>query len=393
MHLKYSKKLIYLLFILLLGGFQAGIEFRHLHSAAVVIDAHNDVVQRILKGEDISRSTNHGHSDLPRFRESGIDVQIFSIWVPPQSTNHSYYDQANWQIDSLQNFVRRNPAEAEFAGSSSDIGKNVKNGKFTVMLGLEGGHPIENDLRKLEHFYNRGVRYLTLTWNNSTNWATSASDEEAGNGKIHKKGLSAFGIKVVNKMNKLGMIIDVSHLGEKSFWDVIKATRKPVIASHSCAWSLCPNRRNLKDDQIEAIAKSGGVVFLNFAPFFIDSTFARKEKAILARNKTLIDSITNLKTENTEELIHNALSGEYLKIRPSLSQLVDHIDYMVKLAGADHVGLGSDFDGISVTPKDLDDVTYYPNITKELVHRGYTEIEIRKILGENFIRVLNENEN
>ena len=368
-------------------------DYRKLHFDALVVDTHNDVVQRILAGEDISKLTRHGQSDLPRFREGGLDVEMFSIWVPPEKKSRSYFDQADEQIDSVESFVRRNPDEAGLARSSAELERLVKEGKFVAMLGMEGGHPIADDLHKLEHFYARGVRYMTLTWNNSTDWATSAKDETDPDARLPRKGLSSFGKKVVRRMNRLGMMVDVSHVGERTFWDVMKVTRKPVIASHSSAWALSHHRRNLKDNQLRAIAKNGGVVFINFAPWFIDSTYSAKETALEERYKARIDSIRGsirgddfIKDQFTAE----ALKTEYEPIRPTLATLIDHFDYVAKLIGVDHVGIGSDFDGIPVTPRGMDDVTHLPNITRELLRRGYSETDVRKILGENFLRVLRE---
>jgi len=372
-------------------AFLAGADYKKLHFESIVVDTHNDVVQRILGGEDISTRTHHGHSDLPRFKEGGVDVQMFSIWVPPERSTSSYYNQTDEQIDSIESFVRRNPAEVGMARNTKEIEKLVKEGKFVAMLGMEGGHPIANDLQALEHFYNRGVRYMTLTWNNSTDWATSAKDETDPNFKLERKGLTEFGKQIVRKMNELGMMIDISHVGEATFWDVMKVTEKPVIASHSSVWTLCPHRRNLKDDQLKAIARNGGVVFINFNPGFIDSTFAAKEAALREKYKARIDSLE--KTVTAEEFLKDQyvaelLKDEYLPIRPTLTTLIDHFDYVAKLIGVDHVGIGSDFDGIHVTPRDMDDVTYLPNITRELLKRGYSEEDVKKILGGNFMRVL-----
>ena len=370
---------------------QVGVDYRKLHSEAIVVDAHNDAVQRILAGEDLSVRTTHGHSDLPRFREGGVDVQIFSIWVPPEKTLRSYFVQADEEIDSIESFARKNAAQVAMARTPGEIRASVRKGKFVAMLGIEGGHVIGNSLVKLEHFCRRGVRYMTLTWNNSTTWATSAKDETDPKAGLTHKGLTRFGRMVVRKMNDLGMIVDVSHVGERTFWDVMKTTKKPVIASHSSAWSLCHHFRDLKDDQLKAIAKSGGVVFINFAPAFIDSTFASKEKKMLERNRSRVDSLAPalqgdsfMKRQRTAEF----LAEEYKAIRPPLSVLMDHFEYVAKLIGVDHVGIGSDFDGISVTPLEMDDVTYLPNITRELLLRGYSGDDVKKILGENFLRVL-----
>lgn len=380
-----------LIILLPVPGSSQDTDYRKIHRDAIVVDTHNDVVQRMLHGEDISVRTRHGHSDLPRFEEGGLDVEMFSIWVPPEKTSRPYYDQSNEQIDSVESFVRRNPGKAGFARSVGDIERLVKEGKFAAMLGMEGGHAIDNDLKKLEHFYGRGVRYMTLTWNNSTDWATSASDETNPDAKLPHRGLTDFGKSVVKKMNDLGMMVDISHVGEQTFWDVMKITRKPVIASHSSVWALCPHRRNLKDDQLRAIKKNGGVVFINFNPGFIDSTYTKKENAMLEANKALKDSIE--RTLSGDDFIREQYGAELMMakfdpLKPSLSALIDHFDYIAKLIGVDHVGIGSDFDGIRITPAEMNDVTYLPNITRELLRRGYSAADVTKILGGNFLRVV-----
>src|SRR5258706_3393546 len=238
------------------AGFGPQTDYRKLHFDALVVDTHNDVVQRVLAGEDISKRTRHGQSDLPRFREGGLAVDVFSMWFPPEKKSRPYFDQADEQIDSIESLVRRNPGQAGLAHSSGELERLVKDGKFVAMLGMEGGHPIANDLHKLEHFYRRGVRYMTLTWNNSTDWATSAKDESDRAARLPRKGLSPFGKQVVRRMNELGMMVDISHVGERTFWDVLKVTRKPVIASHSSAWALSHHRRNLQDNQLRAIARN-----------------------------------------------------------------------------------------------------------------------------------------
>jgi membrane dipeptidase len=368
---------------------------RDLHFDAIVVDTHNDVAQRMISGEDISVLTATGHSDLPRLREGGVDVEIFSIWVPPEKTRRSYYDQADEQIDSVESLAKRNPAGVLLARSSADIEKAVREHKLAAMMGMEGGHPLLDSIGNLDHFYGRGVRYMTLTWNNSTSWATSAKDETDPETTLAHKGLTEVGRAIVRKMNEMGMLVDVSHVGEQTFWDVIRTTTKPVIASHSSVWNLCPHRRNLKDDQLRAIAKNGGVVFINFNPGFIDSTFSAKEEKMRAPHQREIDSLMKALPGDEfmkENRIARRFAAEYLPIRPPLSLLVDHFDYVAKLVGADHVGIGSDFDGISVTPLGMDDVAALPNVTRELLKRGYSESDVRKMLGGNFLRVLKEAE-
>jgi membrane dipeptidase len=280
--------------------------------------------------------------------------------------------------------------------------KVVQQHKIAAMFGVEGGHMIEDDLAKLESLYKRGARYLTLTHNIAPSWATSAADEAPlnppGGGTLkdpaRKKGLTDFGRQVVQRMNQLGMMIDVSHSGDQTFWDVIKLSTKPIIASHSSVYSLVPHRRNLKDDQIKAIAKNGGVIQVNFNPGFIDSSFDKKEAAFMAKHKTEYDSLmkSGMKDYYVLDYLNNKYAVEANAMRPPLSALIDHIDYIVKLVGVDYVGLGSDFDGINLTPQQLDDVTTYPLITKALVEKGYSKGDISKVLGGNLLRVLKANE-
>jgi membrane dipeptidase len=261
------------------------------------------------------------------------------------------------------------------------------------MFGVEGGHMIEDDLNKLEALYKRGSRYLTLTHNVAPSWATSAADETT-NPNLPQKGLTDFGIQVVTKMNELGMMIDVSHSGDQTFWDVIKITNKPIIASHSSVYSLVPSRRNLKDDQIKAIATNGGVIMINFHPGFIDNSFGDKEMVFLEKHSIEGDSLMNTGMDEwyMMDYLYKKYATEAELMRPPLSKLIDHIDYIVKLVGVDYVGLGSDFDGINLTPLQLDDVSTYPLITKALLEKGYNEKDIVKILGSNFLRVLKANE-
>lgn len=261
------------------------------------------------------------------------------------------------------------------------------------MIGVEGGHMIEDNLAYLDSLYKRGTRYMTLTWNNSTSWASSAKDETTNPGM--RKGLSDFGRQIVKRMNALGMIVDISHVGEQTFWDVIKTTTKPVIASHSCAYSLSPHSRNLKDDQIKAIGKNNGVIHLNFYSGFIDSNYMRRKAAFLDKHYRERDSLKALKLASYEidEWMSKKYPAEAEALRPSISQLMDHLDHIVKLIGVNGVGLGSDFDGIESAPQGLDDVAQMPNITKTLLERGYSKKDIKKILGENFIRVFKANQN
>jgi membrane dipeptidase len=269
-----------------------------------------------------------------------------------------------------------------------EIQDALKKNKFIAQYGVEGGHMIEDDINKLNTFYARGVRYMTLTWNNSPSWASSHADEKNPN-FTRKKGLNTFGKEIIHRMNQLGIIVDVSHVGEATFWDAIKTTTKPVIASHSNAYSICPVSRNLKDDQIIAIGKNGGVIHLNFFSGFVDSNFSKKDAAFRKKHANEIDSLlaTGIQREYAFTIISDKYPKESGNIKPDLEQLMQHFDHIVKLVGVDHVGLGSDFDGINSAPKELKTVVDYPVFTKALIARGYSNKDIGKVLGGNFLRV------
>ena len=375
--------------------------YKRMHRKAIVVDTHNDI---LMKAADVGTVfdrdlTGKTHSDLARWKKGGLDVQIFSVYCDGDLKNP--YAYANREMDSLDAVAARNPDKIVKVADYTQLMQVVKQNKIAAMFGVEGGHMIEDDLNKLEALYKRGAIYLTLTHNIAPPWATSAADETStnpSNGKglnsEGKKGLTAFGKQVVQKMNELGMMIDVSHLGDQSFWDVIKLTTKPIIASHSSVYSLVASRRNLKDDQIKAIAKNGGVIQVNFHPGFIDSSFGMKENAFIKKHAAENDSLmkSGMGDFYSLDYLFHKYTQEANATRPPLSMLIDHIDYIVKLVGADFVGLGSDFDGIFLPPQQLDDVTTYPLITKALVEKGHSKKDIYKILGGNFLRVLKANE-
>ena len=387
------------IFSVVLSGAQP---YKKLHFNSILADTHNDIpTTAIDKGVSFDQDLkNKTHSDLQRMIAGGVDVQLFSIWCDGLKENP--YAWANREIDTVMAWTNRNPQNMMTAFSVAEIKTAVKEKKLAVLFGLEGGHMIENDLNKLEALYNRGVRYMTLTWNNSTDWATSAayenpqntSKETVVNETAFKPGLTVFGRSVIKKMNELGMMVDLSHVGEQTFWDAINTTTKPVIVSHSCVYTLCPHRRNLKDEQIKAVGKNGGVIHLNFYSGFLDSTFEKRSDAFTAKHKTEMDSLLKVNPEPyfMQVYLFEKYPEEVRSLRPPLSLLLDHLDYIVKLIGADHVGIGSDFDGVNSLPQQLDDVTAMPLITKELLKRGYSKKDIRKILGENFLRILEANQ-
>ncbi|MGZ3778708.1 MAG: dipeptidase, partial [Mucilaginibacter sp.] len=300
------------------------------------------------------------------------------------------------EIDSLYALIKRNPGKMVLARNAAEVQKAVNKGHFVAMIGVEGGHMIEDRMDYIDALAKRGMRYITLTWNNSTSWATSAADETHHKDSLLKTGhigLSDYGKKIVHHLNDLGVMVDISHVGEQTFYDVIATSTKPVIASHSCAYTLDPNQRNMKDEQLKALAKNGGVVFVNFYSGFVDSSYAHKESIFLRAHRAELDSLEKVYHDaDLAKIRLNVLHQEESnQIRPPLSQLIKHIDYIAKLIGVDHVGIGSDFDGAESYPLGMDDVRDYPKITEELLKLHYSEADIDKILGGNFMRVLKAN--
>jgi len=343
-----------------------------------------------LEGADIGKNNPGTQSDFVKWKKGGLDVQVFSIYVPERyKSNHFRYVMK--LIDRMEEYSAEYPNTFYLAKHYDELKKALDDGKFCGLMGAEGGQMIEGSMENLETLYSRGVRYLGLTWNTSNEIGVSARDETE-RGK--KGGLTEFGKQVVTRMNELGIMVDVSHLGETSFWDVVETTKDPIIASHSCVYSLSPHYRNLTDDQIKAIAKSGGYIGVNFFCKFLDpSASTNQVTSIHSKYKNAIKSIEN---EAGDDLIEfNKKRYDYLTENRSdggtpIDVLIEHIDYIVKLVGIDYVGLGSDFDGGIYTPNELYDATCYPIITKKLVEKGYTEEDIRKILGLNFLRVFKQ---
>lgn len=362
-----------------------------LHYDAIVIDTHNDILMPVfLEGADLNKNNAGTQSDIVKWKRGGLDVQMFSIYVPERyKSNHFAYVMK--LIDKLEENQAENPDTFVLCKSYDELMAGINSGKFCGLMGAEGGNMIEGSMENLETLYSRGVRYLGLTWNTSNAIGTSARDETE-RGK--RGGLTEFGKQVVARMNELGMMIDVSHLGETAFWDVAELSNSPIIASHSNVYNLAPHYRNLSDEQIKAIANSGGYIGINFFYKFLDpSGNSAQIKSIQSSYKTGIrkfeddfgDDLVAFNEKRYEYLTENKINGG-----TPIDILIDHIDYIVKLVGADYVGLGSDFDGSIVTANELYDATCYPIITKKLVERGYTEQDIRKILGGNFLRVFKQ---
>ena len=364
------------------------------HQQAFVADTHNDVLMRSMMGQNILTELPESHSDLVKFKKGGVDLQVFSVWVSPSKIDpEEYYNYANAMITQLEYLCSRVPDQWAIPYNYQDIVYNDQHDILSCMIGVEGGHVIENDLSKLDALYDRGMRYLSLTWNNSTNWATSAKDETEKGDSLMFAGLTNFGQQVVRRCNDLGVMIDISHAGEQTFWDVLKISTKPIIASHSSVYTLCPHFRNLKDEQLLALEKNNGVVFVNFYPAYIDSTFSKKGKKIRQEFQPQLDSLASLYEPESNELWYaeNALLEPSLSsVAPNLDDVIDHIDYIADLIGVDHVGLGADWDGVEVLPVGIENIAKLPSLTKKLIERGYSQRDIRKILGGNFKRVFKD---
>jgi len=375
------KNLFYLLFLFTIINASAQ-DTASLHRHMILADTHNDALSnQLITGTDLAKKQPDGNFDLVRAKQGGLDVQVFSIWCGPEYGHGSAYAFANREIDSLYALIHRNPDKIQLVKNAHELAAAATRKKMAALIGVEGGHMIEDRLDYIDSLAKRGMRYLTLTWNNSTPWATSAKEERFNADSLPHLGLNDFGKDVVHRLNSLGVMVDVSHVGEHTFYDVLAATTKPVIASHSCAYALCPHQRNLKDDQLKALAKNGGVVFVNFYSAFLDSTFYNKELPFLAVHKAELDSLSKVYKNGDLGMfklfaIHKAETDQF---RPPLSLLIKHIDYMVKLIGAEHVGIGSDFDGAESYPLGMDSVADYPKITAELMKLNYRPKDIQNI--------------
>ena len=362
-----------------------------LHYDATVIDTHNDFLYQAFKrGADLGKRENGIQSGLPRFTDGGVDMQVFAVWIPGSEEKRAFAFAIE-QTERLKHFEKEYSDLFEIAYSYEDAVNVLSKKKFCGMMGIEDGAAVLNDIENVDKLYNAGIRYIGLTWNKSNRIGTSARDESEGR---KNAGLTKFGVQVVKRMDEIGILVDVSHSGEKTFWDVIENTKGPVIASHSNCYSLNPHYRNLKDDQIKAIAERDGVIMINFLDDFINEGGKNTRVAsYYSKYKTEIDKM--YAESNGDMVAFNMKRYQFMKDNPikggtSLDDMLDHIDYIKKLVGIDYIGLGSDFDGGIIPPNELYDATCYPVISARLFERGYTGEEIRKILGLNFLRVLKQ---
>ena len=370
---------------------------RRVYHDAIVIDTHNDMPSRILEDgydPDVRHApgfgAKEGHTDLPRLVESGLTAQFMSAWVdaPYAERPGASFERAMQHVSTIHAWVDRHPDRLLFATTAADVRRAKREGKIAILIGVEGGHAIESSLDRLRELHARGVRYLTLTWNNGNPWAGSSF----GQGGTRTGGLSDFGRDVVREMNRLGMLVDLSHVSDSTFYDAIAVSTAPVIASHSSARALADSPRNLTDDQLRAIAKNGGVVNVNFFSRFLDDEYRARAEAAEARLQTA-------RTAMQSDPDGAAAAARLTTLRDSLlaaipptpfGVLIDHIEHVARVAGVDHVGLGSDFDGVSALPNGMEDVTRLPRIAQALLDRGWSESDVKKVLGGNMLRVMTQ---
>ena len=371
--------------------------------SAIVIDSHADTPQRFLDEHfDLGDPLNGGNFNLESARKGNLGAEFFSIWVEPKLYKDHYARRTLELIDSVKQQVARHPDQMEFVTSVAGIEQAHRDHKLAALMGIEGGHSIEDSIGLLRQYYALGVRYMTLTWSNSNGWADSSGDDTDASVPHTKEGLTEFGKDVVYEMNRLGMMVDISHVSDKTFFRTLVITRAPVIASHSAARALCDAPRNMTDNMLQAIARSGGpdskggVVQVNFYSAFISQKYRDALKAMQPEiDKDVQAYKDKMKAEGKEPLyddidkIQKAAADRIP--RPPLSDLIDHIDHIAKVAGIDHVGLGSDFDGVSgQLPEGIDSPADLPKITAALMARGYSAEDCRKILGGNLLRVFKE---
>jgi membrane dipeptidase len=363
---------------------------KKLQSSSIVIDTHDDTTQRLLDPNfDLAARHTDGNIDIPRMRDGGLSAIFFSIWISGKIMGPDAVKQALDQIDAIRETIRKHPNDLVLATTVDDVRAAKKQNKIAALMGVEGGHMMGNDLAVLRTFASLGVRYMTLTHMENNEWADSST------AKPEHDGLTDFGKGVVREMNRLGMIVDISHVSDKTFYDAIAASKAPVFASHSSCRSLCNAARNMTDEMIRALAKNGGVIQINYHVGFLSQEFRDFEAAHPDAEKEINDEVKKRCGENEackltagDQVVRDLMeSGKLPKVDWTL--IVDHIDHAVKIAGIDHVGLGSDFDG-AVMPVGMQDVTHIPQITDALLKKGYSESDIRKILGENTLRVLAE---
>ena len=366
----------------LLAGAQnyapADADVKRIHSSTLLIDTHNDITSRTVEGYDIGKAKNDGHTNVTSLKEGGVGGQFFAVYVAAQYVKGNHAAQRTLEmIDTVRHdIIDRYPNDFALATTADDIERIHQQGKIAALMGIEGGHAIEDSLRLLRDYYALGIRYMTLTHSNTNSWADSSGDVDKP-GVAHHNGLTDFGKQVVREINRLGMMIDISHVADKTFWDALNTSAAPIIASHSSCRALCDVPRNMTDEMIAALGKKGGVIQINFNCGFLS------EKSAAAAKLVKPSTLPGVRGED-------AYIAEYKKKVPpaSLADVVAHIDHAVKVGGIDAVGIGSDFDGVSCTPTGLEDVSKFPNLTRALLEKGYSAGDVRKIYSGNTLRVM-----
>jgi membrane dipeptidase len=361
---------------------------RKLHFSSIVVDTHDDTTQRFLDGKfDLGPRDASGSIDIPRMKEGGLSAISFSIWMPSKVTGPEAVKRALVQIDAVREQVRKHSGDLVLATTAEEVRAAHKQGKIAALMGVEGGHMIASDLGVLRSYAALGVRYMTLTHSGNDEWADSSTDTPAHNG------LTDFGKDVVREMNRLGVIVDISHVSDKTFYDALEVSKAPLFASHSSCRALCNAPRNMTDEMIKALAAKGGVIQINYHVGFLSQEFRNASTPELGKQ---IDEETKKRCGDNEgcQLIENdKVTREFVaqgKLpRVDWTKIIEHIEHAVKIAGADHVGLGSDFDGANM-PFGMEDASKLPQITEALLRKGYSEGDIKKILGENTLRVMTE---
>ncbi|MDR3638424.1 MAG: dipeptidase [Isosphaeraceae bacterium] len=356
---------------------------RQVHAAGLLFDGHNDLPWRLRsEGDvtferiDIGKRLSAGQTDIPRMREGGLKAQFWSVYIPSEHANPAR--TVTEQIDLVHRMIDRYPNDLALALSADDVERVVREGKIASLIGIEGGIAIEDDLAQLRAFHRLGARYMTLTHNTTLAWADAAT------GAHTHGGLTPWGERVVREMNRLGMLVDISHVSAETMDDVLRVSQAPVIASHSSAFALCPSPRNVPDDMLKRVTKNGGVVMVNFYSGFIVPGAA---KAAAEARRAL-----KAKYPDPAEYAraYDAWHKSYSMPRGTIADVANHIEHIIKVAGIDHVGIGSDFDGITSWPVGLEDVSCYPRLTEELLRRGHSEGDVHKILGANVLRAFRE---
>jgi len=368
---------------------EAAIVARHVLDHAVIIDMHADTPLVMLdRGYDVGDPNSPYMISIAKMRRGRLSAQFFAIWVEPGRSAGARLRRALDLIDVVYEQVARHSHSLALATTADDIVRLHYQNKIAILLGVEGGYVIENDPRLLNTFYHLGVRYLTLTHSVNTDWADSSGDAPKWNG------LADFGRELVARMNRLGMMVDVSHASDKTFYDVLSVTQAPAIASHSSCRALADHPRNLSDDMLRALAKNGGVIHINFYPGYLDQGFAAARRSAAPQMKAELEKLRQQYQNEPERLSEKTreISAQYAAQLPlvGLERVADHIDHVVKIAGVDHVGLGSDFDGIDATPHGMEDISRLADLVVELARRGYKESDLKKILGGNTLRVMRE---